>query len=1051
MIFRLNQNFNKIQQIFCFIVVTLSLFPCYAQDNSSEDILTIQNNANKLSRQWSEDSFRRAAGLFEEASDKWFEINELDNSAECLRESAQLHIILAQNEKAKSLLDRAFELDETSNNSSGMAKTLSYLSHLLTTEGNFEEGLAKVNSALELSKFSSDSFSQALSMYALAEIQYSQSPPEIALKSYLEAREFAKQANDAKLSARILLGLSYAYVKNGNPGAALKSAQESFSKWIETNDQRGQAISRICIGLAYKMSGEMQNALNAYSLAEKMFPGNVDFIEHARLLNAIGTIFTDYNYTQLAEKYYYSAYLLFKKAVYPRGQLATLPTLIEISLSNEKLEEAEIYYRDLETLSKKLNNDFFLGYTQIILGNDKLRRNQNEEAIEFYNSALKFAEKYKNKVYYAVIYQRLGEANKKLGFYKHSRDYLTSSLHTFQNVANKPLESEALFQIAETDFLENEPENALRLIQRSINLTETLYSNVANSNLRRAYFSNVYDRYELYIHLLMQKRRQSPDEDFAIQALQASEKSRSRSMLETLRLSEANFFKDADPESLKREKEIRSLLNVRADKLTELLSGGAGKTEIEKIEDEIRLLENELEEIKATLKQKNPVYSALANPLPFDVAEFQQNVLDDKTALLEFSLGEKESYLWMIGKNEFNFYILPPRKIIEDRIKKILQTFESRQILPNEENEGYQKRIAESDDSFNQEAKILSNELLGQIAEKIAGKRLIIVPDGKLHYLPLSALPLPDSDELLIRQNEIVYAPSASILLLTAKIRTQSSPEKDLLIFADPVFSDADNRLTAKSETENSLPAIFSLNLRDFRLMDGNGKLPRLFASQDEAVSIQTAVGQSQTIIVNGFEANRDRVLNSDISDYRILHFATHGLIDAERPEISAIVLSQFDEYGNKREGFLRLQDIYSLQLNSDLVVLSTCQSGFGREIKGEGLMSLNNAFLQAGAKSVVSSAWKVDDYATAELMKYFYQELTAQQLTPAEALRRAQLKMRGNPQFSSPFYWAAFTVQGDFRHPVLIGNSNNLYYLVFVFFAVLILGIFWKFKISRR
>jgi CHAT domain-containing protein len=266
------------------------------------------------------------------------------------------------------------------------------------------------------------------------------------------------------------------------------------------------------------------------------------------------------------------------------------------------------------------------------------------------------------------------------------------------------------------------------------------------------------------------------------------------------------------------------------------------------------------------------------------------------------------------------------------------------------------------------------------------------------------------------------------------------------LVFADPVFNDSDNRLTAKNETESSLPTILGLNLRDFRLTDTNGKIPRLFATQAEADSIADTVGKSRVEIVSGFAANREKVLDSTISDYRMLHFATHGLVDVQRPEVSSIVLSQFDESGNKKEGFLRLQDIYSLNLASDLVVLSACESAVGKQIKGEGLMSLNNAFLQAGAKSVLSSAWKVDDDATAEFMKRFYANLVNKRLTTAKALRQTQLEMVNSTQYKSPFYWAAFTINGEFRQPISI-STNYFYYVLFGILAILGIGLAWRFR----
>ena len=462
-------------------------------------------------------------------------------------------------------------------------------------------------------------------------------------------------------------------------------------------------------------------------------------------------------------------------------------------------------------------------------------------------------------------------------------------------------------------------------------------------------------------------------------------------------------------------------------------------------------MENELENIKAQFKQDSPVYSAIKSPAAFDITQFQQDVLDDNTLLLEFSLGEKESYLWAVSKKEVSYYILPARKLIESRIEKMRQTFDSRQSLTNEEAQAHHQRIADLENIFNQEAQLLSIDLLGQISAQLQNKRLIVIPDGKLALLPLSALPVPNSEELLISRHEIVYQPSASFLNVLTKIRNSANPAyKDLLIFADPVFSDIDNRLLTKKEEKTISPSFFGLNLRDFRLYDANGKIPRLFATMEEADSIAETVGKSRTTIASGFAANRDRVLNPELKDYRILHFATHGLIDVERPEVSSIVLSQFDESGQKREGFLRLQDIYALDLKSDLVVLSACQSGVGKEMRGEGLMSLNNAFLQAGAKTVVSSAWKVDDKATAELMQKFYANLIGKSLTPSESLRQAQLEMSQSPRFKSPFYWAAFTIQGEYRQPISI-STNYLNYLIGLILLIVATGLFgyWRSKKS--
>lgn len=164
------------------------------------------------------------------------------------------------------------------------------------------------------------------------------------------------------------------------------------------------------------------------------------------------------------------------------------------------------------------------------------------------------------------------------------------------------------------------------------------------------------------------------------------------------------------------------------------------------------------------------------------------------------------------------------------------------------------------------------------------------------------------------------------------------------------------------------------------------------------------------------FNANRVTATSSDLGQYRIVHFATHGLLNSEHPELSGIVLSLVDEQGRPQDGFLRLREIYNLNLPAELVVLSACRTGLGKEIKGEGLVGLTRGFMYAGAARVVASLWKVQDDATAELMKRFYLGMLKDGMRPAAALRSAQVEMWKQKRWRSPYYWAAFVLQGEWK-----------------------------------
>jgi CHAT domain-containing protein len=165
------------------------------------------------------------------------------------------------------------------------------------------------------------------------------------------------------------------------------------------------------------------------------------------------------------------------------------------------------------------------------------------------------------------------------------------------------------------------------------------------------------------------------------------------------------------------------------------------------------------------------------------------------------------------------------------------------------------------------------------------------------------------------------------------------------------------------------------------------------------------------------FAASFATATNPQLSQYRIVHFATHGILNSVHPELSGVVLSLVDEKGTPQQnGFLRLRHIFNLNLPAELVVLSACETGLGQDVKGEGLVGLTRGFMYAGAPRVLVSLWSVNDRGTSELMSRFYKKMLQEGLHPAAALRAAQIEMLQNSQWKEPYYWAAFTLQGEWR-----------------------------------
>lgn len=386
-------------------------------------------------------------------------------------------------------------------------------------------------------------------------------------------------------------------------------------------------------------------------------------------------------------------------------------------------------------------------------------------------------------------------------------------------------------------------------------------------------------------------------------------------------------------------------------------------------------------------------------------------VEDPEVLRLQFVLGEKNSFLRAVTTEGVRTYQLPARGKIEELART------SRSLLQQGERLGVetQAEIALSR---------LSDLLLGPAQEELAAKaRIEIFAEGALRRLPFAALPMPlgsrrpgtpappERQPLLVDGHEITLHTPSSIPTERCSSSVHSAPSRTIAVFADPVYGDDDPRLPLHTGNEIELP-FWAATTRGPDT--SSAVFPRLLSAAAEAAAIRALVPPTQALIATGFEASRERVLGGELRDFRILHFATHSLIDPGQGDIPALVLSSVDSDGQPRDGLLTAEDIEQIHLSADLVVLSACQTALGREGQGEKPDGLVRAFLDAGARRVVVTLWEVGDQATAELMSRFYDYLLRFRLSPAAALQQAQRSMWHEPAWSSPFYWAGFVLQGD-------------------------------------
>jgi len=382
--------------------------------------------------------------------------------------------------------------------------------------------------------------------------------------------------------------------------------------------------------------------------------------------------------------------------------------------------------------------------------------------------------------------------------------------------------------------------------------------------------------------------------------------------------------------------------------------------------------------------------------------------------LLEYALGEQKSFVWAVTPDSVKSFELPGRAQIEQEAKRFYQLLTQRGLsVSNETLAQRNQRLNHAELEYPAVATNLSRMLLAPLVGELKQKRLVIVAEGVLQYVPFSALPSPGAERPLIVDHEIVTLPSASVLAaLREEFANRKPASKAVAVLADPVFSASDSRLTGKAAGVSAVAFDVERSAAEAGL-DG---LVRLRFSRQEADEIARLAGDKRNLKALDFSANRAMATDAKLSDYRIVHFATHSLINNQHPDLSGIVLSLVDEQGRPQNGFLRLYDLYNLKLNADLVVLSACQTALGKEIKGEGLVGLTRGFMYAGAPRVVASFWRIDDRATADIMRRFYEAMLKDGLPSAAALRAAQVSMLNDKRWQSPHFWAAFTLQGEWR-----------------------------------
>jgi CHAT domain-containing protein len=577
-------------------------------------------------------------------------------------------------------------------------------------------------------------------------------------------------------------------------------------------------------------------------------------------------------------------------------------------------------------------------------------------------------------------------------------DVLRSALDAMRALGDRAGEAATLEALAAAERDRGRLAEAIALVDQALERRERLRAGLSGLDLRATYVASHLSAYRLAVDLRLALDEVQPGEGHDRAAFEQSERGRARSLLEALPAAAVDA--DADPALVARENEL--LLQIHAAERRPL---DPHRRTAPSEPGTLASLFGEYQLVQAQVRERAPRQADWRAPRPVSLAETQA-LLDDDTALLEYALGDARSHLFVVTRTALRRFALPPRARVEAAARRAHERLSARN-----------RRALEGPTA--QALAELSRLVLAPAEAALTSRRLLVVADGALQYVPFAALPRPASGTVeagappLVLEHEVVHLPSASVLAVLRRERAGRRPAARMLaVLADPVFATDDPRVPAAT-----------------RGPEGDRRFPRLRFAREEAQAIAALVPEPERLVALDFDADRAHLLSPEIGQYRFLHIATHGTVDDRHPDLSGLVLSLVDEAGRPREGVLRAHEVHRLRLGADLVVLSACETALGREVRGEGLYALARGFLYAGAPRVVASLWSVRDEATAQLMSRFYAAMLRDGLPPAAALRRAQVALQSEPRWASPFYWAGFVLQGDWQDPadgVTAGPSST-------------------------
>lgn len=998
-------------------------------------------SAALLRNEWNERSIRRAIESYQKAADLFLTAGDIRQSAVASIRAGQLYFILAQYREALNQYQRGIAVAKRANLKLEESAARSGIGRLYSYLGDNVKGGALVaeaiNSLLLISKGDSETrHAEAEALSNLGEIDYAKGNLLKAKTDFEQSLTLFDEIGDRSGQARVHLFQGYIAGNIGTRDKALAEITAALNLYKETTDKAGEAACLTIQGLSHSLDREEDQAIQLHRQAGEIFRMIGDRYSEATTINGEGQAYEFMNENSMALEKYQQALRLFQENGASDAAAVTIFKIAKIyRLTGDQSQALANYDKGL-LLSRTAGKNRLQATILNDIASIQASPKDFEKTVRQYRKSLSFFVAVGDRRGQTEALNSFGDFLSKAGkMYQALRTY-EQALAMSKEVKDDGVRVTSLLNVAKINRDLDRLTEAVPYVEQSIGIIEGLRNNVGSPDYRASYFSGVRRHYDLLIDILMKLARQSGDWKYAEKALLVSENSRARALRDLIIAAGADIRQDAPANLLAQEREVRGLIRAQAEYSMQLSMRGGNEAESNEVTRQIHELTSKYQQIDADLRGNNSRFGA--EPAPPSMAEIQSKFLEDDSIVLEYALGEEHSYLWAITRDSFASYDLPSRKILETATFELYQLMTARQNKAGVQQAEYVNRVEASERLYPEKAMLLSKILLGPVANQLRSRRIIVVTEGVLQFIPMDALPPPDIDAkasadagllpALVTTNEVVNLPSlATLAAIRSEKDRRAQPNKLVAVLADPVFSESDDRVKSDKSRVATIPAVFEQSgLRDIQASN-NGDGPTRLAHADEEAEAILAAARGGGMVVKGFDASRENASGSLLGQYKIVHFATHAFLNNQHPEMSGLVFALVKPDGRKTNGFMPLRDIYNLNLSADLVVLSTCDSALGKDLRGEGLIGLTRGFMAAGSKSVVASLWKVDDRSTAVLMEHFYNAVLQDGLTPSAALKYAKEAVRRERGWQSPYFWAGFVLQGEYRNQIVNKKSPGV------------------------